>query len=143
MRMLANNQCLGTSQIWIFCRSSKRVWQRVLRIRMMSGISILVCGPREFLGMKDKFWHRAQAILTYLYLGLSLRELIHEFKYQTLVLFKCCLLQPKVFSSLQLQLYLLTWPDAVLRVTLRASLHDAILTYLINTWTNSSLARLR
>ena len=28
--------------------------------------------------------------------GLSLRELIHEFKYQTLVLFKCCLLQPKV-----------------------------------------------
>lgn len=30
--------------------------------------------------------------------GLSLRELIHEFKYQTLVLFKCCLLQPKVIS---------------------------------------------
>ncbi|KAI9874423.1 MAG: late secretory pathway protein avl9 [Pleopsidium flavum] len=30
------------------------------------------------------------------YLGLSLRELIHEFKYQTLVLFKCCLLQPKM-----------------------------------------------
>ena len=30
-------------------------------------------------------------------LGLSLRELIHEFKYQTLVLFKCCLLQPKVY----------------------------------------------
>ncbi|SLM39197.1 AVL9/DENND6 domain [Lasallia pustulata] len=28
--------------------------------------------------------------------GLSLRELIHEFKYQTLVLFKCCLLQPKM-----------------------------------------------
>ncbi|KAI9865856.1 MAG: late secretory pathway protein avl9 [Vezdaea acicularis] len=30
------------------------------------------------------------------YLGLSLREFIHEFKYQTLVLFKCCLLQPKM-----------------------------------------------
>ncbi|KAI9684363.1 MAG: late secretory pathway protein avl9 [Trizodia sp. TS-e1964] len=30
------------------------------------------------------------------YLGLSLRELLHEFKYQTLVLFKCCLLQPKM-----------------------------------------------
>ncbi|OAL03022.1 LAlv9 family protein [Phaeosphaeriaceae sp. SRC1lsM3a] len=28
--------------------------------------------------------------------GLSLRELIHEFKWQTLVLFKCALLQPKV-----------------------------------------------
>ncbi|KAI4272876.1 MAG: hypothetical protein L6R35_006451, partial [Caloplaca aegaea] len=31
-----------------------------------------------------------------LYLGLSLRELIYEYKYQTLVLFKCCLLQPKM-----------------------------------------------
>ncbi|KAI9890712.1 MAG: late secretory pathway protein avl9 [Vezdaea aestivalis] len=32
------------------------------------------------------------------YLGnsLSLRELVHEFKHQTLVLFKCCLLQPKM-----------------------------------------------
>lgn len=29
-------------------------------------------------------------------LGISLRELIHEFKWQTLVLFKCALLQPKV-----------------------------------------------
>lgn len=34
------------------------------------------------------------------YLGMSLRELIHKFKWQTLVLFKCCLLQPKVrFAS--------------------------------------------
>ncbi|KAL8653456.1 MAG: hypothetical protein Q9210_002089 [Variospora velana] len=31
-----------------------------------------------------------------LYLGLSLRELLYEYKYQTLVLFKCCLLQPKM-----------------------------------------------
>jgi Transport protein Avl9 len=30
------------------------------------------------------------------YLGMSLRELVREFKSQTLVLFKCCLLQPKV-----------------------------------------------
>ncbi|KAM0426149.1 hypothetical protein ACHAPT_008493 [Fusarium lateritium] len=30
------------------------------------------------------------------YLGMSLRELIHEFKWQTLVLLKCCLLQPKM-----------------------------------------------
>lgn len=27
---------------------------------------------------------------------MSLRELVREFKSQTLVLFKCCLLQPKV-----------------------------------------------
>ncbi|KAL8932825.1 MAG: hypothetical protein Q9216_006656, partial [Gyalolechia sp. 2 TL-2023] len=31
-----------------------------------------------------------------IYLGLSLRELIYEYRYQTLVLFKCCLLQPKM-----------------------------------------------
>ncbi|KAK2063639.1 transporter Avl9 [Colletotrichum caudatum] len=30
------------------------------------------------------------------HLGMSLRELVHEFKWQTLVLFKCCLLQPKM-----------------------------------------------
>jgi hypothetical protein len=39
-------------------------------------------------------------ILTYS--GLSLREMIHEFKHQTLVLFKCLLLQPKVCFSLDL-----------------------------------------
>ena len=33
------------------------------------------------------------------YLGMSLRELVREFKWQTLVLFKCCLLQPKVRVS--------------------------------------------
>lgn len=31
------------------------------------------------------------------YLGMNLRQLIREFKWQTLVLFKCCLLQPKVY----------------------------------------------
>jgi hypothetical protein len=30
------------------------------------------------------------------YLGMSLRQLVREFKWQTLLLFKCCLLQPKV-----------------------------------------------
>ncbi|KAK2022857.1 transporter Avl9 [Colletotrichum zoysiae] len=30
------------------------------------------------------------------HLGMSLRELVHEFKWQALVLFKCCLLQPKM-----------------------------------------------
>lgn len=34
------------------------------------------------------------------YLGMSLRELVKEFKWQTLVLFKCCLLQPKVCAIL-------------------------------------------
>jgi hypothetical protein len=34
------------------------------------------------------------------YLGMSLRELVKEFKWQTLVLFKCCLLQPKVCEIL-------------------------------------------
>lgn len=32
------------------------------------------------------------------YLGLSLREMIREFRWQALVLLKCCLLQPKVSS---------------------------------------------
>ncbi|OAA68439.1 lalv9 family protein [Niveomyces insectorum RCEF 264] len=35
------------------------------------------------------------------YLGMSLRELVHEFRWQTLVLLKCCLLQPK-FSLISL-----------------------------------------
>jgi len=33
------------------------------------------------------------------YLGLNLRELVREFKWQTLVLLKCCLLQPKVLPA--------------------------------------------
>jgi hypothetical protein len=32
------------------------------------------------------------------YPGLSLREMVHQFKHQILVLFKCLLLQPKVQS---------------------------------------------
>jgi hypothetical protein len=37
------------------------------------------------------------------YFGISLREFIHEFKWQTLVLFKCALLQPKVCSHVLLK----------------------------------------
>jgi hypothetical protein len=37
------------------------------------------------------------------YFGISLREFIHEFKWQTLVLFKCALLQPKVRFRVMLQ----------------------------------------
>lgn len=34
------------------------------------------------------------------YLGMSLRELVREFRWQTLVLLKCCLLQPKVNNQI-------------------------------------------
>lgn len=37
------------------------------------------------------------------YLGMSLRQLVREFKWQTLVLFKCCLLQPKVSARIELR----------------------------------------
>lgn len=33
------------------------------------------------------------------YLGMSLRQLVREFRWQTLVLLKCCLLQPKVWPA--------------------------------------------
>ena len=52
------------------------------------------------------------------YLGMSLRQLIREFKWQTLVLFKCCLLQPKVCRLLEAAQggHLLTaYIDALLR----------------------------
>lgn len=43
------------------------------------------------------------------YLGMSLRQLIREFKWQTLVLFKCCLLQPKVcFRRFNMEVSMLT-----------------------------------
>ncbi len=49
----------------------------------------------------DQYLGRARRILDecafwLTILGLSLREFIHEYKHQALVLFKCCLLQPKV-----------------------------------------------
>jgi hypothetical protein len=51
------------------------------------------------------------------YLGMSLRELVRQFKWQTLVLFKCCLLQPKVcWNSMASERDALITSDAVLRV---------------------------
>ena len=41
-------------------------------------------------------------------LGLSLRELIHEYKHQSLVLFKCCLLQPKVTRTMKKDVWMFT-----------------------------------
>jgi hypothetical protein len=54
------------------------------------------------------------------HLGMSLRELIHEFKWQTLVLLKCCLLQPKVRDCPPISLgpCSLKKLDAILRVSL-------------------------
>ncbi len=45
------------------------------------------------------------------YLGMSLRELVREFKSQTLVLFKCCLLQPKVWPLSLCPLVLESWEN--------------------------------
>lgn len=62
------------------------------------------------------------------YYGLSLRELIHHFKWQTLVLFKCLLLQPKVLVSKLLCIYIVLTPiDAILWIPLRAAMPNAIL----------------
>lgn len=79
------------------------------------------------------------------FLGLSLREMIHEFKYQTLVLFKCLLLQPKVcFSLVQDQIDFNIYDlDAILWFTLRETLHDAVFSDIPHTWTHTQLGRLR
>lgn len=54
--------------------------------------------------------------------GLSLRELVHTFKWQTLVLLKAMLLQPKVRCVLHIGVHnALMFVDAVLRVPLRTS----------------------
>lgn len=51
--------------------------------------------------------------------GLSLREMLHEFKHQTLVLFKCLLLQPKVSQDLfKKTINSLTRIDALLRLSM-------------------------
>ncbi|KAH7012369.1 transport protein Avl9-domain-containing protein [Macrophomina phaseolina] len=60
------------------------------------------------------------------FFGLSLREIIHEFKHQTLVLFKCCLLQPKMlfFGSQCERLCLLQFSLVSLIPGLIRQLHD-------------------
>lgn len=100
---------------------------------MAMEINILVSTPAA--------QHRSSLILTVK--GLSLRELIHEFKYQTLVLFKCCLLQPKVLSSQRSPLRLLTDEDAFLRLAVRTIMHDAVLVDLPHTGSYPKSSRLR
>lgn len=53
--------------------------------------------------------------------GLSLREMIHEFKWQTLVLFKAALLQPKVDSLSLFKVATLTSLDRCCSLALTAS----------------------
>jgi hypothetical protein len=68
------------------------------------------------------------------HLGLSLRELIHEFKWQTLVLFKCALLQPKVRRVRLDAVYRIDRSSgSLLRFALRAIMHDAICPYFSDT----------
>lgn len=85
------------------------------------------------------------------FFGLSLREMIHEFKHQTLVLFKCLLLQPKVRQmmtsirhngSTMPEVTALTNIDALFRITLRTTLHDAIFADLPHTWLDTQPAGL-
>ncbi|OJD33523.1 transporter avl9 [Diplodia corticola] len=61
------------------------------------------------------------------FFGLSLREIIREFKQQTLVLFKCCLLQPKMlfFGSNCERLCLLQFSLVSLIPGLIRQLHDS------------------
>ncbi|KAL1645810.1 hypothetical protein SLS58_003694 [Diplodia intermedia] len=61
------------------------------------------------------------------FFGLSLREIIREFKQQTLVLFKCCLLQPKMlfFGSNCERLCLLQFSLVSLIPSLIRQLHDS------------------
>jgi hypothetical protein len=65
--------------------------------------------------------------------GISLREMIHDFKWQTLVLFKSALLQPKVCTISLLGVYHADLVDALLRFPLRAAVHDAVCSYFIDT----------
>ncbi len=70
------------------------------------------------------------------YLGMSLRQLVREFRWQTLVLFKCCLLQPKVRSCLFMDALIPICTkegvllDVVLRITVRTIMYDAIFAHL-------------
>lgn len=86
------------------------------------------------------------------YLGMSLREMVHEFKWQTLVLLKCCLLQPKVSALSGPQWLVLrhsfeaianaSFVDVVFRLSLRAALHDAVLSDFIDTRSHSEASGL-
>ena len=61
--------------------------------------------------------------------GISLRALIHEYKHQAMVLFKCALLQPKVKPSLNatsIHQRINQSTDAILRLQMREALHDTV-----------------
>ena len=75
--------------------------------------------------------------------GLSLREIIHEYKHQTLVLFKCCLLQPKV-SRTKRETFadLLKLVDAFLWLPLRETVHVAICFNILDTRSSAEITRL-
>ena len=76
--------------------------------------------------------------------GLSLRELIHEYKYQALVLFKCCLLQPKVKPRRQESSQnTLTPSDALLRISLRTVMHGSIRSDIPDTRPSTKIGGLR
>lgn len=77
-------------------------------------------------------------------IGLSLREFIHEYKHQTLVLFKCCLLQPKVSSPQYRFLgFLFILPDAILWFSVREIMHDAIFVDILDTRSTTKVGGLR
>lgn len=86
------------------------------------------------------------------YLGMSLREMVHEFKWQTLVLLKCCLLQPKVstepVSNCVLRKFGFdavadrSFADVIFWLSLRAPLHDAVFLDIIDTRPHSKASGL-
>lgn len=98
---------------------------------MMTEISILV----SILTWRFRQWWLTMA-------GLPLRELIYEYKHQTLVLFKCCLLQPKVKPCFEDHGRVLIVLDAVFRVSMRETLHDAIFLDILDTWPVAKFGRL-
>ncbi len=71
-------------------RNSKKASRQPFEIRRMTEINTWVLILASF-----------NTFLLLISVGLSLREFIHEYKHQTLVLFKCCLLQPKVSGDPQ------------------------------------------
>ncbi|KAI4734151.1 hypothetical protein E4T50_15309 [Aureobasidium sp. EXF-12298] len=78
----------------------------VTRSTVQKAVVVITENPQTFTAIREKLSVRFQESLTKgfgiqeddrdLYFGLSMRELIHQFKWQTLVLFKCLLLQPKM-----------------------------------------------
>lgn len=81
------------------------------------------------------------------YLGMSLRELVREFKWQTLVLLKCCLLQHKVCPRRDVvcgvKQLTPSRTDAFLRDPLRAAVYDAVLAGLAHSRTPAKSRGLR